>query len=444
LSIAAVLTVGSALVLGGTAGGQATTVCDDPAPEWLVCEDFEDGGLGWSEWFAQSPWTECGGCSGGTNDPARIGLERDAEGAHSGEWSLHMPAEASAGYQGGALVYRDCAGDKRPGCRLNGHEQLYFATHVRLAEDHQYVHHFLSVAGAQPDRYWDCDGNAGCRPNGYRAAGTTLDFNRDRELFFYTYFPEMKCDRGGYCSGDYARRICDGCARKDMPCDNGLECCWGNHFGPEEPVVLDRGRWVCLELMQRLNTPGQADGEMSFWVDGVLAHHQTGMSWRDVPELQLNKASLSHYIAAGDADQSNRIWFDDAIVSTERIGCSPGDVEPTSVGPPTREPTVTPPLEPTETPPQPTSTPRWWVYLPVLEQWGGDQPAPRTPALLAPHTPHRLVPRRVVVDVEVEQRQALPWGVCRPGRLGLVTEPETETEPAWVAREWASAAARAA
>lgn len=39
------------------------------------------------------------------------------------------------------------------------------------------------------------------------------------------------------------------------------------------------------------------------------------------PELQLNKAWLQHYIAGDDADQSNRAWFDDVVVSTERIGC---------------------------------------------------------------------------------------------------------------------------
>jgi hypothetical protein len=60
---------------------------------------------------------------------------------------------------------------------------------------------------------------------------------------------------------------------------------------------------------------------MAFWMNDELGHEQTGMHWRDVPELQLNKAWLQHYIADGDADQSNRVWFDDVVVSTQRIGC---------------------------------------------------------------------------------------------------------------------------
>src|SRR5690606_28743231 len=64
----------------------SAATCDSPAPEWLACEDFEDGALGWEAWFAQSPWVECNGCSSGTNNPDRIQLLNDASAAHSGNW----------------------------------------------------------------------------------------------------------------------------------------------------------------------------------------------------------------------------------------------------------------------------------------------------------------------------------------------------------------------
>ena len=305
----------------------ARAACDESSPDVLACEDFEQGGLGWPDWYGQSIFIECNGCPDGTNnDPGRILLTDDPANVYDGSWSLHMPGDASVGYLGASMTWRDCAGDPSQGCALEGHEELYFRTWVKLAEDHAYVHHFLSISGTRPDDYWGADGTAGCRPNGYAAAGTTLDFNENHELFFYTYFPEMTCDMGGYCSGDYVQSICDGCAAREMPCDNGLECCWGNLFGPAEPLVLPRGEWVCLELMMRLNTPGEADGAMAFWMNDELGHEQTGMHWRDVPELQLNKAWLQHYIDQGDTDQSNRAWFDDVVVSTQRIGC--GDTPP--------------------------------------------------------------------------------------------------------------------
>lgn len=299
--------------------------CNNPQSEWIACEDFENGHLGWPNWFTQSAFVSCNGCSNNQNDPARIRLTDNSGETHTGDWALYMPAEASANYRGASLTFRSCSGQKRTGCPLTGYEKLHFRTWIKLASDHEYVHHFLAIAGTRPNAYWESDGNAGCRPNGVRWAGTTLDFNSNHELFFYTYFPEMRCDAGGYCSGTYAQNICDGCANKDMPCENGLECCWGNHFKPSSPVILEQGQWVCLEMMMQLNTVGQSDGEMAFWVNGNLALHQKGMHWRDDSTLQLNKAWLQHYIAGGDASQSNRVWFDDVVVSTERIGCTDGD-----------------------------------------------------------------------------------------------------------------------
>lgn len=294
--------------------------CDQADPAWLLCEDFEGGDAGWQAWYADSLWTECSGCPDGVNDPDRIRLENDPALVHDGGWALHTPG-TGPDFQGGALRFATCDGAPQSGCNLVGYDRLYFRTWVRLAADHDYVHHFLGLRGTQPDAYWNANGNAGCRPASDRWAGTRVDLNSDHELFFYTYHPDMHCDAGGYCSGDYAQGICDGCAGIGMPCSNGLECCWGNHYSPETPVVLSTETWTCLEMSMELNTPGQADGSMSFWVDDVLGHEAGGIRWRDGAELQLNRAVLEHYIAPGDTDHPNGAWFDDVIVSTERIGC---------------------------------------------------------------------------------------------------------------------------
>lgn len=348
-------------------GRAAAGECDQPKPEWIACEDFESGHLGWQPWFDESSFVQCVGCTNDGNDPARIRLTNEPGVAHGGEWALHMPGEASAQYQGGSVAIRTCAGEKKGGCELTNYEQLYFRTYVKLAADHQYVHHFLALVGSRPDAFWDTDGNAGCRPNGERWAGTVVDFNQSHELFFYTYHPEMGCDAGGYCSGSYAENICSGCADKGMACENGLECCWGNHFEPDPPVVLPKDQWVCLEMYMKLNTPGVADGEMAFWVDDQLGIATNGIRWRDIPELGLNKAFLQHYIEVGDTDVSNRVWFDDVVVSTERIGCagvgpepdptdsdSGSDSDGTTAGP--NDPTTSGPNDPTTSGPDAPTT----------------------------------------------------------------------------------------
>ncbi|MEO7133666.1 MAG: hypothetical protein ABI024_05550, partial [Vicinamibacterales bacterium] len=190
------------------------------------------------------------------------------------------------------------------------------------------------------------------------------------------------------------QQLCTQCATKNMPCRSEPECCWGNAFRPAQPVVLPKDKWVCLELSMHLNTPGQPDGSMSFWVNDVLALDQSGMRWRDVPELQLNKAWLQHYVAAGDAQQSNRVWFDDVVVSTARIGCGlPPEVatptasatsqasatpeasttpRPSATADATQAPSATLSAPPTDRQ-APTATvgpERWRVYLPALKRGG--------------------------------------------------------------------------
>jgi len=134
----------------------------------------------------------------------------------------------------------------------------------------------------------------------------------------------MSCDPGSSCA-NYAdpQAICDGCAQKDMPCNNGLECCWGNLFRPSPDVPFPLDQWVCFEMMMKVNDVGQANGEMAYWINGALAHEVKTMDFRTDDMLKVNLVRLQHYITTGDANNhSNRIWFDDVVVSPEPIGCN--------------------------------------------------------------------------------------------------------------------------
>jgi hypothetical protein len=46
------------------------------------------------------------------------------------------------------------------------------------------------------------------------------------------------------------------------------------------------------------------------------------MHFRNTADLGLNMVRLQHYLETSDAkSHSNRVWFDDVVVSTQRIGC---------------------------------------------------------------------------------------------------------------------------
>lgn len=104
-------------------------------------------------------------------------------------------------------------------------------------------------------------------------------------------------------------------------CEEQQQCCSGDNFRPDDPVALPVGEWFCLEMMMEANASGASDGRMAYWVDDELAHEVTGLRWRTTNDLQLDRVGLQHYIAEGDADSPNRVWFDDVVVSTEPIGC---------------------------------------------------------------------------------------------------------------------------
>ena len=46
--------------------------------------------------------------------------------------------------------------------------------------------------------------------------------------------------------------------------------------------MIENGRWVLIEFQIGMNTPGQANGIVRGWVDGVLSYEKTNMIWRNL------------------------------------------------------------------------------------------------------------------------------------------------------------------
>lgn len=82
-----------------------------------------------------------------------------------------------------------------------------------------------------------------------------------------------------------------------------------------------REQWVCVETRVKLNTPGSADGVFEFWVDGELEASREDLNWRSSFEgYGLNAIFLENYRGGGPSQNQAR-YFDNFVVSTERIGC---------------------------------------------------------------------------------------------------------------------------
>lgn len=297
----AATTVALAWAATGTAQG-AEPYCESN-PAVIYCNDFESGGLDGIE----------------AGEAATI--VDDASGAPIYDGTYVLQADFTPPYNAQAEF----------GVRFAGVERVYMRMYLRFdATWEEPMHHFYAIHGDHPDDMWSCHGDAGCRPNGELClSGTTVDFREavDGELpgepFFYTYHPDMSCDPGDSCA-NYAdpQAICDGCADKGLPCENGLECCWGNWFDINQgsAVSMVQDTWYAVETMVAANTPGMADGEMALWIDGELVAEHGGIAWRNTPELLFNHAIIWNYFPALSAN--HRVWFDNLVISTDPIGAA--------------------------------------------------------------------------------------------------------------------------
>ena len=230
-----------------------------------------------------------------------------------------------------------------PGC-----DRLFLRFYVKFAADYGFNHHFVSLGGAvNPPPY--PLGGAGLRPEnsfttGIEPAASSAThypwtgYDPPGIWHFYTYWPEMR-------------------SWENM--DGTGTSFYGNNFEPAEPVVVPRDRWVCVEIMVKMNSsPEETDGEQALWIDGKLAMHYgpgtmvgrwvrdsffldgdepfEGFRWRRDMLVNVNKLWLLHYVSEDAFSRTEAyarshpefpvntdratVWFDDIVAATEYIG----------------------------------------------------------------------------------------------------------------------------
>jgi hypothetical protein len=129
-------------------------------------------------------------------------------------------------------------------------------------------------------------------------------------LNVYIYHPEQRSDYGDHFWPDGTITPYD----PDPPPD---------YFGPDfvaRPLVIPSlDEWHCYEMMVQANTPGERDGRIAFWFDGVLAADFPNLRLRDVPELTIDRFGLSFHIGS-NPDAPQRKWYDDVVAAHAYIG----------------------------------------------------------------------------------------------------------------------------
>ncbi|MCD6337865.1 MAG: hypothetical protein J7M29_00585 [Verrucomicrobia bacterium] len=182
---------------------------------------------------------------------------------------------------------------------------LFVRFYVKFDTNCDYLHHFVTLRankGLHGAARWSGFGGAGLRPRGDERFSTALEpwgnwgrWPPPGKWHFYSYWHEMKPSRDGKW--------------------------WGNSFQPESQPPIPRGKWICAEFMLRHNTPGKADGEQAFWIDGKLMGRWSGINWRASPRLQANALTLETYVTdRWTKNETNIVWFDNVVIARRYIG----------------------------------------------------------------------------------------------------------------------------
>jgi hypothetical protein len=181
---------------------------------------------------------------------------------------------------------------------------VFVRFYTKFAEDCDFVHHFVTLRankGLRGGDKWTGFGGTGLKPDGVNRFSTAIEPWGDQAKFappgkwnFYSYWPDMKASPDGKYRG--------------------------SSFLLEGPVI-ERGKWIGVEFMLKHKTPGKADGEQAFWIDGALRGHWKGIAWRKEESLMANALTVENYITDRWTRQAvNVVSFDSVVIAREYIG----------------------------------------------------------------------------------------------------------------------------
>jgi len=271
-----------------------------------------------------------------------MSLSEDVPPGSGGKRSLlltRVPG-GTGGYTDGGSFYRRLKNDKGG----YGYDHLYFRFYMKFNKEHAEIHHYgAALWGLNPPTRWP-QGGAGERPTGSTRFISQVEPGSFRTWNFYSYWQEM----GGSPPRGQT---------------------WGNTFeiGVQDRPV-EREKWICLEVMLKMNDIGDSNGEQAYWLDGKLTRKGDqitsyvgkgfpsagtwtydkfipgaategvvwdyekgrgvpisggkpfpGINWRSSPDLNINAIWLYRYMSKPE-QATSQVWWDHLVVAKKYIG----------------------------------------------------------------------------------------------------------------------------
>ena len=94
-------------------------------------------------------------------------------------------------------------------------------------------------------------------------------------------------------------------------------------FAPE-----NRGKWHCIEARAKLNDPGMTNGIFQLFINDNLENGSTDLNWLgSFDDFGINTVLFENYWNSGSPVTQTR-YFDNLVISTQRIGCGSESIRP--------------------------------------------------------------------------------------------------------------------
>ena len=271
------------------AAAGAVAECDTPKPAWLWCDDFEQDRIGRyfgykaaGESFVRAPGTGYAGSTGMRARFLRAG-QVDAGNLHIAIGKT--PAASMRAVDAGTAMYRE----------------VYWRFYVRYAPG------WVGGGGNKLSRAQSL------ATRGYAQAMIAHIWSGSRPG------DEVPIDRLGLEPwtgiGWRGELLTD--SYNDFPNLRGL----GKDYSSPMFDRVHIGKWHCIEAHAKLNDPGRGNGVFEMWIGDKPEGRLTGLNWiGSYREFGINVVYLENYWNDG-APQPQERYFDNFVVSTERIGC---------------------------------------------------------------------------------------------------------------------------
>lgn len=261
------------------AGSDAVSPADADLSALLFAQDFDDSPLGTytrdsldADW--RSPPWENG------IDEGRLAIVEGSE-AYSGRSLRVLYPQGGVGPGEGGAQWRLELG--------SSYDELFLSYRVRFGAGFDFVR-----GGKLPGLVGGAANTGGDPPDGTDGWSARMMWRVDGAVVQYLYHP-------------------------DQPGTYGEDLSW--EIGGER--FFEPGQWHQVEHRIVMNTPGEHDGLVEGWFDGVLALRREGIRFRDVDSFSIDALYFSTFFGGSDetwaATSDEYVYFDDFVISTQPI-----------------------------------------------------------------------------------------------------------------------------